>query len=523
MSRITTRFCSKTASCNLQIQSPNTSSSDTNVCLNHIKNRWWNPKMSSKILQNRFNNFYVLLMRNFENDLFFIGISVYLTWAVYFISISKQVNDLKNWLPYALWSLMLAFVFAVIYFIKRYWLKRKKIYWIITWIFITSYLLTAFISISLINSTLSTTGSFVFLSQLILLIYLLVSYKPLFSFIFGFFLSIIYEILFHSFHTNFSPTTTQVIYRVLFHVIVHIIGIYLMVRISNLNCSIFCEVCHVIQTSEARKRETSFKDLMIKSVMPLSIADKIFNCDKNTSVANDFNSGEEVNRLFRDFIMQKMDQVSILYADIVGFTQMSANKTAAELVGLLNDLFGRFDHLCEVTGCEKISTLGDCYYCVAGCPQPRPDHAICCVEMGLGMIDAIKQFCHHNNINVNMRVGVHTGRVMCGIIGTRRYKFDVFSNDVSLANGMEQYGLPGRIHITQSTLNCLQDQYDVEDSDLESRSESFQSKAGKTYFIVARKTSLSPKAFPMTSPPDANGSSGHVTWQPTSVSFSRSS
>lgn len=289
-----------------------------------------------------------------------------------------------------------------------------------------------------------------------------------------------------------------------------------MVRISNLNCSIFCEVCHVIQTSEARKRETSFKDLMIKSVMPLSIADKIFNCDKNTSVANDFNSGEEVNRLFRDFIMQKMDQVSILYADIVGFTQMSANKTAAELVGLLNDLFGRFDHLCEVTGCEKISTLGDCYYCVAGCPQPRPDHAICCVEMGLGMIDAIKQFCHHNNINVNMRVGVHTGRVMCGIIGTRRYKFDVFSNDVSLANGMEQYGLPGRIHITQSTLNCLQDQYDVEDSDLESRSESFQSKAGKTYFIVARKTSLSPKAFPMTSPPDANGSSGHVTWQPTS-------
>lgn len=86
-------------------------------------------------------------------------------------------------------------------------------------------------------------------------------------------------------------------------------------------------------------------------------------------------------------------------------------KTAEHLVGLLNDLFGRFDDLCAQHGCEKINTLGDCYYAVSGCPEPRPDHAECCVNMGLAMIKAIKQFDADTNEDVNMRVGVHTGKV----------------------------------------------------------------------------------------------------------------
>ena len=86
-------------------------------------------------------------------------------------------------------------------------------------------------------------------------------------------------------------------------------------------------------------------------------------------------------------------------------------QTAEQLVGLLNDLFGRFDKLCKVHGCEKISTLGDCYYSVSGCPEPRPDHATCCVNMGLAMITAIIQFDQDNNEQVSMRVGVHTGKV----------------------------------------------------------------------------------------------------------------
>ncbi|VEL13041.1 unnamed protein product, partial [Protopolystoma xenopodis] len=104
------------------------------------------------------------------------------------------------------------------------------------------------------------------------------------------------------------------------------------------------------------------------------------------------------------------DDVSILFADIVGFTKMSSNKTANKVVLLLNDLFNRFDDLCQKTKCEKIGTLGDCYYCVAGCPTPRSDHAVCCVEMGLGMCRIIKRFNLDHGEEVNMRVGIHTGR-----------------------------------------------------------------------------------------------------------------
>lgn len=106
--------------------------------------------------------------------------------------------------------------------------------------------------------------------------------------------------------------------------------------------------------------------------------------------------------LFRPFNMNRMENVSILFADIVGFTRMSSNKTAEQIVDILNDLFERFDDLCITNGCEKISTLGDCYYCVSGCPEPRSDHAKCCVEMGLGkfslftwLIHIIIYFCVH--------------------------------------------------------------------------------------------------------------------------------
>ena len=132
-------------------------------------------------------------------------------------------------------------------------------------------------------------------------------------------------------------------------------------------------------------------------------------------------------------------------------------------MGLLNDLFGRFDRLCELTCCEKISTLGDCYYCVAGCPEPRPEHAYCCVEMGLGMIQAIEQFCQEKKEMVNMRVGVHTGTVLCGILGMKRFKFDVWSNDVNLANLMEQLGVAGKVHLSEATAKFLDDRYLRED------------------------------------------------------------
>ncbi|KER31546.1 hypothetical protein T265_02194 [Opisthorchis viverrini] len=168
---------------------------------------------------------------------------------------------------------------------------------------------------------------------------------------------------------------------------------------------------------------------------------------------------------FRKFHVSQLENVSVLFADIVGFTKMSSNKSASHLVYLLNDLFGRFDRLCEVTGCEKIATLGDCYYCVAGCPNPVDDHAERAVEMGRAMCLAIQQFDEDHKESVNMRVGVHTGKVICGLVGTRRFKFDVWSNDVTLANEMESTGHPGKVHISEATYGFVKDIYEVSDGE----------------------------------------------------------
>ena len=101
----------------------------------------------------------------------------------------------------------------------------------------------------------------------------------------------------------------------------------------------------------------------------------------------------------------------------------------------------------------------------AGCPEPKPNHALNCVEMGLAMISAIKDFDEDCHESVNMRVGIHTGTVLCGIVGKRRFKFDVWSNDVSLANKMESTGKPGMVHISEKTYSFLKEEYFVQEGD----------------------------------------------------------
>uniref|UniRef100_A0A3Q2CBZ5 adenylate cyclase n=1 Tax=Cyprinodon variegatus TaxID=28743 RepID=A0A3Q2CBZ5_CYPVA len=301
--------------------------------------------------------------------------------------------------------------------------------------------------------------------------------------------------------------------KALLHLCAHAIGIHLFVMSEVRSRSTFLKVGQAIMHGKDLEVEKALKERMIHSVMPRIVADELMkqgdeeigdHCGKrySTSGAAAVISSPKNNKrkktsiprgqiIFRPFNMKRMEPVSILFADIVGFTKMSANKSAHALVGLLNDLFGRFDRLCELTGCEKISTLGDCYYCVAGCPEPRPDHAYCCVEMGLGMIQAIEQFCQEKREMVNMRVGVHTGTILCGILGMKRFKFDVWSNDVNLANLMEQLGVAGKVHLSQATFDFLDDRYQHEDGQVNERiGQSVvadQLKGQLTYLISGRK------------------------------------
>ncbi|XP_075156524.1 adenylyl cyclase 13E isoform X2 [Haematobia irritans] len=281
--------------------------------------------------------------------------------------------------------------------------------------------------------------------------------------------------------------------RILCHLCVHFVGLHVLIMNLVRMRGTFMKVGQNLLVRRQLEMEKQLKEKMIHSVMPPKVADMLLNeggidgnADGSVKPESHYmrpRPSNDVKSLFRPFHMHSMENVSILFADIVGFTRMSSTKTAEQLVEILNDLFERFDDLCSLNGCEKISTLGDCYYCVSGCPEPRPDHAICCVEMGLGMIDAMRCFDAQRHEGVKMRVGVHTGTVLCGIVGTRRVKFDVWSNDVSLANKMESSGKPEQVHISEETANFLGEAYYLDEGE-----EVF---GHRTYFVVGRRKDVS--------------------------------
>lgn len=264
-----------------------------------------------------------------------------------------------------------------------------------------------------------------------------------------------------------------IIVKILLNFGLHLIGIYLYTYLEILKRNTFLNVYNMSLTYINAQQSKTITETMIKSIMP-PLFTNIF------GKPEDFKKSASTQSSMRPLYVYPIDNISILFADIVGFTKMSSKKTAQELVFLLNDLYGRFDRLCEEHNCEKISTLGDCYYCVSGCLNCREDHAKCCVEMGLSMVKEIEAFNMEHGVEVNMRVGVHTGKALCGFIGGKRFRFDVWSSDVTLANKMESTGRAGSVHISQKTFNQLKGEYETEKDGAKINGEF-------TYFVVPDK------------------------------------
>ncbi|TSY83949.1 Adenylate cyclase type 2 [Bagarius yarrelli] len=210
--------------------------------------------------------------------------------------------------------------------------------------------------------------------------------------------------------------------------------------------------------------------------------------------------GTESRPNFHNLYVKQHKNVSILYADIVGFTALASLCTPEELVVILNKLFGKFDDIAKRNECLRIKILGDCYYCVSGLPDPIPHHARNCVQMGLDMCTSINKLSKATGVDISMRVGVHSGNVLCGVIGLLKWQYDVWSNDVTLANRMESGGIPGRVHITEETLGNLGGAYQVEDGNGASRDSALEGR--KTYLVIdpnkQKSTSPKPKINTMT-------------------------
>ncbi|KAK9300856.1 hypothetical protein QLX08_006566 [Tetragonisca angustula] len=160
-----------------------------------------------------------------------------------------------------------------------------------------------------------------------------------------------------------------------------------------------------------------------------------------------------------DLCVETHNNVSILYADVVNFSGLTVTLPVRKLVETLNDLFGSFDEASERHNVLRIKFLGDCYYCVSGVPTPNSQHAKSCVDLGLDMIKIIKdvraKVRRESGVDVNMRIGVHSGNIISGILGNNKWQYDVWSRDVVIANKMEQTGKPGKVHITQQTLDLV--------------------------------------------------------------------
>uniref|UniRef100_A0A8C5RGJ9 adenylate cyclase n=1 Tax=Laticauda laticaudata TaxID=8630 RepID=A0A8C5RGJ9_LATLA len=219
------------------------------------------------------------------------------------------------------------------------------------------------------------------------------------------------------------------------------------------------------------------------SILPRHVADEMLKDMKKDA------SQKELQQ-FNTMYMYRHENVSILFADIVGFTQLSSACSAQELVKLLNELFARFDKLAAKYHQLRIKILGDCYYCICGLPDYREDHAACSIMMGLAMVEAISYVREKTKTDVDMRVGVHSGTVLGGVLGQKRWQYDVWSTDVTVANKMEAGGIPGRVHISQSTLNCLKGEFEVEPGDGGSRCEYLMEKGITTYLIIVPKQAL---------------------------------
>jgi len=171
--------------------------------------------------------------------------------------------------------------------------------------------------------------------------------------------------------------------------------------------------------------------------------------------------GSIAERLKRDssVIAESFEEVSILFADLVGFTALSAAMQPIEIVNLLNQIFSAFDQLVEQFDLEKIKTIGDSYMVASGLPIPRPDHAAAIADLALAMQDVIQQFRNQSGEPLHIRIGINTGIVVAGVIGKKKFIYDLWGDTVNTASRMESQGEPDGIQVTEATYQRIKNAY----------------------------------------------------------------
>ena len=206
---------------------------------------------------------------------------------------------------------------------------------------------------------------------------------------------------------------------------------------------------HILELQREKEMlhlEQMKSEKLMLNILPKPIADRLKRGEKN--------------------IAGSYPEVTVLFSDLVGFTKMSAKKTAPELVKLLNDIFSRFDKRAELLGLEKIKTIGDAYMAVGGLPIPRSDHAEIVADMALGMYEDLAEFNQANQQEIQMRIGIHSGPVVAGVIGFTKFSYDLWGNTVNTASRMESTSGNGRIQVSAMTHELLKEHFVLEEREM---------------------------------------------------------
>jgi class 3 adenylate cyclase/tetratricopeptide (TPR) repeat protein len=200
---------------------------------------------------------------------------------------------------------------------------------------------------------------------------------------------------------------------------------------------------HLTNTLQALEFEKANADSLLLNILPAAIAERLKNGELTFA--------------------QRYSATTILFADLVGFTQLAASMAPEELVQILSEVFVMFDNVLERNGCEKIKTIGDCYMMASGLPNERPDHAIVAARTAFELLLELNKFNEMFRTDLRLRIGMHTGPVVAGVIGRKKFAFDIWGDTVNIASRMESHGEPNKIHCTEDVYALLNEQFIFEE------------------------------------------------------------
>lgn len=208
----------------------------------------------------------------------------------------------------------------------------------------------------------------------------------------------------------------------------------------------FVATSAVIRLSKRLALERSLSDALLLNVLPASIAERL--------------------KTSPEAIAERFEDASVLFADIVGFTPLSTSMPPEHVVALLAEVFARFDALAEHHGLEKIKTIGDAYLAAGGIPVPKPGHLRSMAFLALDMLEKVRAIGEAHGVSLGLRVGIHSGPVVAGVIGRRKFTYDLWGDTVNTSSRMESHGVAGRIHVSERIQAELADEFEFEDRGL---------------------------------------------------------